>query len=376
MLKQKIKKHQSINLKLLLLTGVVTAVFAGGIFYSNRGPVKADQFDEQIRALQSQNSKNQAHANQLADSASSYQDKINKLEQQINNLQQAIVANQKAADELETKIEKEQKNLENQQAILGEDIKTMYLEGQISTLEILASSHNLSDFVNKEADRAAVQNKIKTTVDDIKSLKLKLEKQQRELEGRIKDQQNQRAELNSTQSQQSELLSFTEEQKAAYDRKIKSNNSQISSLRLQQLLANRSLGGNVVAGDPNHGGYPGNWDRAPQDSMLDSWGMLNRECVSYTAWKVFEAYGYMPYWGGHGNANQWPASARADHISTGSIPRAHSVAISMGGAYGHAMWVEAVSGNTIYVSQYNYDLAGHYSEMSLNGSGLVYIYFH
>jgi surface antigen len=47
----------------------------------------------------------------------------------------------------------------------------------------------------------------------------------------------------------------------------------------------------------------------------------------------------------------------------------------MGGAYGHAMWVEAVSGSTIYVSQYNYDLAGHYSEMAINGSGLTYLYF-
>ncbi len=39
------------------------------------------------------------------------------------------------------------------------------------------------------------------------------------------------------------------------------------------------------------------------------------------------------------------------------------------------MWVEGVSGNTIYVSQYNYDLNGHYSEMSINGGGLIYIYF-
>jgi surface antigen len=109
--------------------------------------------------------------------------------------------------------------------------------------------------------------------------------------------------------------------------------------------------------------------------MLDNWGMFNRECVSYTAWKVYQTYGYMPNWGGHGNANQWPDSARAAGIPTGSTPKAHSVAISMGGAYGHAMWVEGASGNTIHVSQYNYDLAGHYSEMNINGSGLIYIYF-
>lgn len=375
MLKQKVKKSSIANVRTLVVTAVTAFALVGGVFLTNVH-TRADEFDAKIRALQNQNDKNQAASSDLADKATSYQDKVNKLEQQINDLQQKIVANQKASDVLQAKIDKEQKDLENQQAILAEDIKTMYLEGQISTLEILASSHDLSDFVNKEADRVAVQNKIKSTVDEIRGLQVKLEIQQRELQSRIRDQQDIKAQLSSSQSQQTQLLSYTEEQKAALDQAIRSNNSKIASLRLQQLAANQALGGNVVAGDPNHGNYPANWDHAAQDSLIDSWGMFNRECVSYTAWKVFERYGYMPYWGGHGNANQWPASARADHISTGSVPRVGSVAISMGGAYGHAMWVEAVNGSTIYVSQYNYDLAGHYSEMSLNGSGLVYIYFH
>ena len=84
-----------------------------------------------------------------------------------------------------------------------------------------------------------------------------------------------------------------------------------------------------------------------QDTIADSWGMWNRECVSYTAWKVYQTYGYMPYWGGVGNANQWPGDAQAAHIPTGSTPRVHSVAISMGGAFGHATYVESVNGNSI-----------------------------
>lgn len=48
----------------------------------------------------------------------------------------------------------------------------------------------------------------------------------------------------------------------------------------------------------------------------------------------------------------------------------------MSGYYGHVMWVEEVYGNGyIRVSQYNYDLAGSYSEMVISGSGLIYIYF-
>lgn len=150
---------------------------------------------------------------------------------------------------------------------------------------------------------------------------------------------------------------------------------QISKLITGQIAANRELDGTILAGDPKHGGYPAKWDNAPQDSKLDSWGMYSRECVSYAAWKVYQTYGHMPYWGGVGNANEWVGDARRAGIPTGYAPKAHSVAIWRVGYYGHAMWVEKVSGNQIYVSQYNYDLHGHYSEMWVKASSFTYIYF-
>ncbi|HSX18294.1 MAG TPA: CHAP domain-containing protein [Candidatus Saccharimonadales bacterium] len=373
MLKQKLEKYKIVHIKSLTAIIVIAVVLAGATFYG--GLVRADQFDAQIQALRDQNAANQQSANQLAAQASSYQDAVNKLQQQIDDLQQAIVSNQKASDELQVKIEAEQIELDHQKHVLGEDIKAMYLEGKISTLEILASSNDLSDYVNKQVSRSAVENKVTDTVNQINQLKQQLQEQQRELQSRIKDQQAQQAQINASESQQAQLLAYTQDQKANYDQQIKTNNSQIASLRMQQLAANHRLGGTAVAGDPGHGGYPAYLDNAYQDSLIDPWGMLNRECVSYTAWKVQQTYGYMPYWGGVGNANQWPSDAQSAGIPTGSVPRVHSVAISMGGAYGHAMWVEAVNGNMIYVSQYNYDLAGHYSEMYINGSGLIYIYF-
>jgi surface antigen len=150
----------------------------------------------------------------------------------------------------------------------------------------------------------------------------------------------------------------------------------ISNLQAEQLAANEELAGSIVAGDPHHGGYPAIWD-APvaQDSRLDSWGMYNRECVSYTAWKVYQTFGFMPYWGGVGNASQWLGDAQNAGIATSLVPKVHAVAISQRGYYGHAMWVEAVRGGMIYVSQYNYGLDGRYSEMWVNGSSLTYIYF-
>lgn len=139
---------------------------------------------------------------------------------------------------------------------------------------------------------------------------------------------------------------------------------------------------NISAGDPNKGGYPYS-ERCPEqiDAFADQWGMYICENVSYAAWKVYSTYGYMPYWGGRGNAKQWPANARAAGYVVSSVPKPGSVGISTSGAYGHAVWVEAVSDNRVYVSQYNAKnaatnyKAGEYSEQWADQGAYQYIYF-
>ncbi len=362
-----------VRIRFLIFTILTGVILAGATLIG--GTVKADQFDAQINALQQQNAASQVQANSLAATAASYQQAVDQLQATINSLQNNIVNTQNQIDALQAQIAQAQTDLDHEKMVLGENIKTMYLEGNVSTLEVLASSKDLSDFVNKQEYRTSVSNKVKDSVDKINTLKAQLVKQQHEQQSLLNDLQTQQNQVQSEESQQANLLALTESQKAAYDQAISSNNSQIASLRAQQAALNRQLGGVPTAGDPGHGGYPATWNNAPQDSVLDSWGMYNRECVSYTAWKVYQTFGYMPYWGGSGNANEWPGDAARAGIATGSTPRVHSVAIWNVGAFGHAMWVEAVSGNTIYVSQYNYDYAGHYSEMSISASGLTYIYF-
>lgn len=362
-----------VRLRFLIVTLLIGSVMAGATFVG--GVVKADQFDAQINSLEQQNSGLQQQSDLWASQVSNYQQAVDALQAAINSLQQNIVDTQSQIDALQQQINQAQADLDHEKAVLGENIKTMYLEGNISTLEILASSKDLSDFVNRQEYRNSVADQVKDSVDKINTLKAQLVKQQTQQQNLLNDLQTQQNQKQAEENQQASLLSYSQSQQASYDQQISANNSQIASLRAQQAALNRQLGGVPVAGDPGHGGYPAVWNNAAQDTLIDNWGMYNRECVSYTAWKVYQTFGYMPYWGGSGNANQWPADAQAAGIPTGSIPKVHSVAIWDVGAFGHAMWVEAVNGSTIYVSQYNYDLEGHYSEMSINGSGLTYIYF-
>jgi surface antigen len=121
------------------------------------------------------------------------------------------------------------------------------------------------------------------------------------------------------------------------------------------------------------GGYPALLCNAGKDTLVDPWGMYNRECVSYTAYRI-STRRTMPYWGGRGNAYQWPDNARAMGIPVDSTPRVGDVAVLTAG-FGHTMYVEAVDGDYITISQYNYNNTGEYSLMTVPAAGLVFIHF-
>jgi surface antigen len=361
------------------LLALSSAVIVGGTFLPASQMALADSFQDQINSLNAQNANSRNIVSGLQAQAASYQDAINQLQAQIDAMQASIDANVAQQAALQQQIADAQAQIDKEKAFLANDVKSMYVDGTPSTLEVLATSKNLSDFVDKQEYRTAVQTKLQETLKKIAQLQQELKTKKAQVDQLLTEEKDQQSQLAGAQAQQAAMLNYNQDQQAAYNSQIKANSAQISSLRAQQAAANAKLGGGLIAGDPGHGGYPANLNNAGQDTVIDPWGMYNRECVSYTAWKVYEAYGYMPYWGGRGNANQWPGDARAAGIPTSSTPKAGTVAIWNVGAYGHAMWVEAVNGDgSLWVSQYNYDYNGHYSEMSVSASmarQLTYIYF-
>jgi peptidoglycan hydrolase CwlO-like protein len=393
MLKQKLKFITSI--RALFWPLVMGAILVSTTFYA--GLARADQYDEQIQALQAQNAGSQSAANQLASQASSYEDAINKLQEQINSLQQVIVDNQNKSNDLQKQIDAKQIELDHQKQVLGESIKTMYVEGQISTLEILASSNNISDFVNKETYRTAMRNQIKTTVDTITQLKAQLQKQQDQLQGMIKDQQTQQAQLNSAQLQQSQMLAYTEGQKATYDQQIRANNSQIGSLRAAQAAAiaaatgnngNSAVGSSVAFHNLAYqwcgGGY--GYCSAGFDEYipytLNIWGLeYARECVHYVADTLTNRGYYIPYhlFAARGNANQWVGTTTGTGTASRVFsPQRDDVVYMPIGGMGHVAIVDYVnSDGTLHVSQMNWPYGGWYSTMDLTvTSNLQFLRFH
>lgn len=346
--------------------------------------VQADEYEAKINALKTENAGVQSSVDKLMGEAASLQEAVNNLQSQISTLQTQIndsVAKQK---DLEKQIEDAQKELARQRSILGEAIKTSYVDGQITTIEILATSKNLSDFVDREEYHTAVENKIQETLKKITKLQNELKIKKNEIEVLLKGQRQRQTELDASRAQQAYLLNMNQQQQAEFNAKIKDNNDKIKDLEKQRMLANmRNSWGVVYGGD---GGYPwGYYEPYSPASWScggpDPWGMCYRECVSYAAWKVYNDGKYMPNWGGVGNAYQWINNARNAGFQVDQSPSPGDIAIrdrNYSNPYdvGHAMYVEdVISGSEIIVSQYNASLRGEYSTAHKGTAGLWFITF-
>ncbi|MDB5176783.1 MAG: exported protein of unknown function [Candidatus Saccharibacteria bacterium] len=360
--------------------------------------VRADDFDQKIAQIQAQIDAYQAEAGKLNGQADSLQKEVDALTAQKSIIQGQINLKQAEHDKLVNDIAVNEKKITDNQDALGNTIADLYVSSDVSPLEMLASSHSIADYVDKESYRNSVRDTLTHTIDDIKRIKLELETQKKDVDRVLAEQQQARDALAAKESQQAQLVAQTRGQEAAYQKLAGERESQKLAVQKQQQAAieaaiRRANGGgaiNVLPGDPNKGGYPweaGCWVDANAWSHggaggdgTDALGYGCRQCVSYTAWKVGQRTGNFPrYWG---NANQWPGSARAAGYSTGSTPRVNSVGVISAGAFGHVVWIEAVNDDgTVDVSQYNYFNAGgagwgNYSKMRVSAATYdTYIYF-
>lgn len=349
----------------------------------------ADQYDEKIAALQREIDSYNAQKNKLSDKRETLETQLAKLNNEKAQIQAQIDLYEAKANQLADKIKENEDKIQQNKDALGNIITDMYLNDNVSPLEMLASSDNIGDYVDKQAYQDAIQSSLTKTIDTITQLKKKLEKQKRTVDQILGEQKLAREELAKKEAAKANLIAKTRGEESAFQKlSAEAKAKQLEVQKQQQAAieaAIRAAGGstNFLPGDPNHGGYP--WeggcyvDANAFSNKTDPLGYGCRQCVSYTAWKVGQRTGNFPrYWG---NANMWPGSARATGYSTGSTPRAHSVGVISWGAYGHVVWIESVNGDgTVNVSQYNYYNAGgpgwgNYSEMRVPASTYdTYIY--
>ena len=354
---------------------LVAIVIAAAVPLGYAKVANADDYDAKIAALQREIDNYQAAAQQLGSQADSLQKELDGIKNQMAQLQTQIDLNQAKYDQLVVQIENTKKEIATNRDALGEVLADLSIEGNISTLEMLASSKNISDYVDKQTYQSSMRDQLKSTISRINTLKKELESQKVQTETILANQKRDQAALDAARAKQQQLVDATRGQEAEYQNlRNKSKAEQQSVMAAQQEAIRRASAGNggvrfVGGGD---GGYPWGPGNCPMSGMFstggadgnggDGWGYGCRQCASYAAWKIGQRTGVIPT--NLGNANNFPGALSGR--PQGYTARANSVGVIMDGAYGHVVWVETDpdASGFITVSQYNANYGGGWGNFS------------
>ena len=375
----------------LIVAAVLVGLGSPMLYFQH---VFADEYDTQISRLQKQVEQYQSQANVLGKKADSLQAELDNITKQKNIIASQITLSKQQYDKLQEQINDTKVKINRNKEALGKIIADMYVDGSISSLEMLASSKNIGDYIDQQEYRSSVQANLSSTIKRINSLKEKLEKSQADVKKVMEQQKSQKAQFAAKEAEQQTLVDKTRGDEAVYKRLVSSTQSQIESAAAQQRAFYASLvsqnGGNPSAvskgvfGSFTYANFSGNMGCSGgypycgvQDSYADPWGLYNRECVSYAAWRIEKGYGRkVNHFGANGNAYQWPYSANATRVYDPQPGDAVVLPATAGFApVGHLMVVESVSGEWIHVSQYNFYGTGEYSTMDIKNSGVIFLRF-
>jgi surface antigen len=349
----------------------------------------------QINSLNSQSSQDKQSVSSLQSEAQSYQSTISSLNAQVSGLESQINSNEAQQVSLQSQITNDEQEIVTKKATLSDDLTTMYVNGQMTTIEELATSKNLSDYADRQEYETVVQNQLTDMVQQVTTLESSLQTEKTQVDQLVANEQTQNTQLSDAESQEQQLLSYNQSQQADYNQQIASASSNVSSLKATLTALNTVTGSTEITGGTCGGGYPtstksstsgANWGcNLPQDNTTDNWNMDNRECVSYTAFMVSTKYGIST--ANWGNAYQWVTAAENHGYTVDQTPTAGSIAIrgrdySVAGDVGHAMYVDAVNGDgTITVNEYNEHYNGTFDERTFSPDsydsrgGIYYIHF-
>lgn len=383
-------RKKSLLVALVVVMALAVPIQIAGQAYANR-------FSDQINALNEEIAKYQAEATRLSGQAQTLQTEVARLSNEKATIQAQVDLSQATFDKLVVDIANTEKKIKDNQDALGATIADLYVDGSISPLEMLASSQNIGDFLDKEAYRSSIRDQLTATISDIKDLKVQLDTQKVEAERVLVDKKGQRDILAKKEAEQQQLLAQTRGQESAYQQLSAQRSAELEAVQAQQRAAIAALtnNGSNTAGSagtfqyrnysgnlgPCGGGYPAVWCNAPVNAYVDSWALYSRQCVSYTAWAAQVRFNKrVTSFSGSGHAYQWPSTASAlMGANVDNTPRVGSVAVTPRTSFtplGHTMMVEEVYGDGwIRISQYNFAGTGEYSTMDLKVSSAVYVHF-
>lgn len=346
-------KHFTLALDLLLIVVAVLGTVATGVSVS--GLSKACQNSTACMEAVAKEEEANKNAAAAANTADALQIKVNELGMDISGKEAEIAETQANIEELKKQITETEDKLEEEQEALAELLVNMHFESDAEPIRVLAGASSISDLAEKSAREEVVKQQISAAAKNVKEVKEKLESDKQEVEELLAQQQSAKEALTAKRAEQQDLVERYKDDAEAYAEVAKqAQEAQRAAEKAEQEAHPELYRGSAYSGANT---YPWQEDcPQKQDYYGTVWeghyiGGYVCECVSYTGWKAYEAYGLVLAWG---NAYNWDDRARSAGYTVNHTPEVGSIGQVDSGAYGHVFWVESVNADgSISVTEYN-----------------------
>ncbi len=226
---------QKIGLAILTAVVLLGSTPAQASVYSDREAANK-QLEQQKAAL-----------SQTRQQVNTLEGQLSALERSISDLQGKITQTNSEIKSVANEVAIQEDKLKEFKAQNNELVRSAYQQGDTSTLEMLAQSDSLSDFVNKAQYLISTRQKITEVTAEIRSLKKSLDDKKTSLENNRRELEGSQQAISVERQKQSELLATTKGQESEYQAQVKETTAKKTALDSQIAALSRPRSGGSSA---------------------------------------------------------------------------------------------------------------------------------
>lgn len=208
---------------LIIVAGTLTSI---SVWDDSPVASQSERVQDQINAIDKQLQAARDEISRLEGVAQNLRAAIEAIRDEERALQLEIRRSELQKEKLDLDIQATQKQLVANQEAFGTTIADIYVEDQVSELEILASSRSVGDFIDKQEYRSSLRDQLQSTIKEIRAAERKLEQQREAVKETLAQLGSQKDQLVVKRAEQTKLLQKTEGQEAQFRQLISTMESE------------------------------------------------------------------------------------------------------------------------------------------------------
>lgn len=213
----------------------------------------AGDIRSQLETLDGSIEASEQRVNELQNQANTLQERLSAMAAEEKSLERDIENTEQEVSTIQQSISEKEQELERKKELLQENARIVYKEGDPSTIEILFSSGNFTDFINRQEYLSSAKDNLNNAAISISEIKQDLEEQETELEEKLNKLEGQKAQLLARQQEQRELLESTRGEEARFQKQLERDREEYrqAQQQLEKITQCASQGGvwNESAGE-------------------------------------------------------------------------------------------------------------------------------